>query len=119
LIPGTFKLKKNLSNDFKIDRQLQKTETFTGITGINTQDMALQEGMGHVVDRSKEHLGTSDKAIIACRQLLLEAIDAVEAAQPPRGVDPSSYERVRPYDAVVPPGKTWETEFATELIAKF
>jgi phthalate 4,5-dioxygenase oxygenase subunit len=81
--------------------------------------MALQEGMGKIVDRSKEHLGTSDKAIIACRQLLLEAVDAVEAGGTPRAVDPSTYERVRPYDAVVPPGKTWETEFANELIAKF
>jgi phthalate 4,5-dioxygenase len=119
LVPGTFKLKKNLSNDFMIDRQMQKTKNFTGIVGLNTQDYALQEGMGKVVDRSKEHLGTTDKAIIACRQLLLEAVDAVAAGQPPRGVDPSTYERVRPYDAVVPPGKTWETEFAGELVAKF
>jgi phthalate 4,5-dioxygenase oxygenase subunit len=119
LIPGTFELKKNLSNDFMIDRQMQKTKNFTGIVGLNTQDYALQEGMGPIVDRSKEHLGTSDKAIIACRQLLLEAVQAVEEGQPPRGVDPSTYERVRPYDAVVPPGKTWETEFAPELVAKF
>ena len=119
LIPGTFKLKKNLSNDFMIDRQMQKTKNFTGIVGINTQDYALQEGMGKIVDRSKEHLGTTDKAIIACRQLLLEAVDAVAAGQAPRGIDPSTYERVRPYDAVVPPGKTWEAEFAGELIAKF
>jgi hypothetical protein len=119
LIPGTFKLKKNLSNDFMIDRQMQKTKNFTGIVGLNTQDYALQEGMGKIVDRSKEHLGTTDKAIIACRQLLLEAVDAVAAGQPPRGVEPSTYERVRPYDAVVPPGKTWEAEFAGELVAKF
>jgi len=119
LIPGTFKLKKNLTNEYLIDRQMQKTKNFTGIVGLNTQDYALQEGMGPIVDRSKEHLGTSDKAIIACRQLLLEAVQAVEAGQLPRGVDPSTYERVRPYDAVVPPGKSWETEFAPELVAKF
>ena len=98
---------------------MQKTKNFTGIVGINTQDYALQEGMGPIVDRSKEHLGTTDKAIIVCRQLLLEAVQAVEEGKPPRAVDPSTYERVRPYDAVVPPGKTWETEFAPELIAKF
>jgi phenylpropionate dioxygenase-like ring-hydroxylating dioxygenase large terminal subunit len=119
LVPGTFELKKNLGNDYLIDRQMQKTKNFTGIVGLNTQDYALQEGMGPVVDRSKEHLGTTDKAIIACRQLLLEAVQAVEEGKPPRAVDPSTYERVRPYDAVVPPGKTWEAEFAPELIAKF
>ena len=73
LVPGTFRLKKSLANDYMIDRERQKTKTFTGIVGINTQDFALQEGMGHIADRSQEHLGTSDKAIIATRQLLLEA----------------------------------------------
>ena len=112
-------LKKNLGNDFMIDRQMQKTKNYTGIVGINTQDFALQEGMGAIVDRSKEHLGTSDKAIIACRQLLLEAVDAVAEGDSPRGLDPSTYETVRPYDAVVPQGKDWEVEFAPELVAKF
>lgn len=119
LIPGTFKLKKNLANDFMIDRQMQKTKNFTGIVGINTQDMALQEGMGKIVDRSKERLGTSDKAIIACRQLLLEAIAKVEAGEAPRAVDPASYERVRPYDSIIPHDRAWETAFADELVAKF
>jgi phenylpropionate dioxygenase-like ring-hydroxylating dioxygenase large terminal subunit len=119
LIPGTFMLKKNLANDFMIDRQMQKTKNFTGIVGINTQDMALQEGMGKIVDRSKERLGTSDKAIIACRQLLLEAIAKVEAGEDPRGVDPATYERVRPYDSIIPHDAAWETAFAGELVAKF
>jgi phenylpropionate dioxygenase-like ring-hydroxylating dioxygenase large terminal subunit len=119
LIPGTFKLKKNLSNDFMIDRRMQKTKNFTGIVGINTQDMALQEGMGQIVDRSKERLGTTDKAIIACRQLLLEAVAAVAGGKEPRGLNPSTYERVRPYDSVVPHDKSWESEFAPELVAKF
>ena len=81
LIPGTFKLKRNPSNDYLIDRQLQKTKTFTGIVGINTQDFALQEGMGPIVDRSKEHLGTTDRAIITLRRMLLEAIAAVERGE--------------------------------------
>ena len=39
------RLKRNLENEFLIDRELQKTKTFTGIVGINTQDVAVQEGM--------------------------------------------------------------------------
>ena len=70
-IPGTFKPKRNLSNDHMIDRELQKTTTFTGITGVGTQDSAVQEAMGPIVDRSKEYLGTSDKAVIAMRKMLL------------------------------------------------
>ena len=74
MIPATVKLKANRSNDYVIDRQMQKTKNFTGIVGINTQDFALQEGMGNIVDRSKENLGTSDKAIVQMRRLLLESL---------------------------------------------
>jgi phthalate 4,5-dioxygenase oxygenase subunit len=119
MLPGTYHLKANLENDFFIDRQLQKTQTFTGIRGINTQDMAVQEGMGPIVDRSKEHLGTSDKAIIAMRQLLLEACDAVEAGKSPRGVDPGPSRSVRPYDDYVAKGRDWREAFASELVAKW
>jgi len=119
LIPGSFRLKKNLGNDYFIDRQLQKVQTFTGIEGINTQDMALQEGMGPVVDRSKEHLGTSDRAIIAMRQLLLEALDAVERGEEPRGLDPQTYRRVRAVDKMVPLDIPWREALGDELLAKF
>jgi phthalate 4,5-dioxygenase oxygenase subunit len=119
LIPGTFRLKRNLSNDFMIDRQLQKTKTFTGIKGINTQDFALQEGMGPIVDRSREHLGTSDRAIIATRQLLLEAADVAAKGGTPRAVDPSTYRNVRAYDNFIKAGDDWRTAFAEGLTTKW
>ena len=46
LIPGTFKLKRNPSNDYLIDRQMQKTQTFTGIDGVNTQDSRSRKAWG-------------------------------------------------------------------------
>jgi hypothetical protein len=47
-----------VSNDFLIDRELQRTKTFTRISGINTQDYALQETMEKpFCDRTKEKLG--------------------------------------------------------------
>jgi phthalate 4,5-dioxygenase oxygenase subunit len=119
LIPGSFRLKKNLANDYEIDRTLQKQQTFTGITGINTQDMALQEGMGKICDRSKEHLGTSDRAIIAMRQLLLEAMDNLEAGIEPRGTDPQTYRHVRAVDKMVPLDRPWREALGDELLAKF
>ena len=119
MIPGTFKLKRNLRNDYMIDRDLQKNKTFTGITGINTQDMALQEGMGPIVDRSKEHLGTSDRAIIAMRQLLMEAMDDNEAGEPVRGTDPHTYSTVRAVDLLVDPVPDWREALKNDLVAKF
>src|SRR5258708_31329290 len=95
-IPGTFRLKANAPNDYFIDRATQKTTSFTGIKGVNTQDVALQEGMGTVVDRTREHLGTSDRAIAVMRRMLLEATRAVEAGQTPRGTDSKTYRAVRP-----------------------
>ncbi len=50
--------------------EAEDAHNFTGIAGVNTQDSALQEGMGRLVDRTQEHLGTSDRAIITMRQAL-------------------------------------------------
>ncbi len=119
IIPGTFKLKKNKSNDYMLDRALQKTRIFTGITGINTQDFALQEGMGPIVDRSKEHLGSTDRAIITLRRLLLEATYDVARGKPPRGADPATHAFMRPYDNFVRAGEDWRAVFAPEIKAKF
>lgn len=118
-MPGKFRLKRNLANDYLIDRRLQKTKSFTGITGINTQDFAVQEGMGSIPDRSKEHLGSTDKAIIVLRQLLLEAIDDVEAGKSPRGIDPESYRLVRPYDDFIAKGADWREAFAEGLVVRW
>eukprot|EP01037_Dinobryon_pediforme_P047547 gene47547-61787_t len=119
MIPGTFWLKRNASNDYMIDRQVQKTQTFTGIKGINTQDFALQEGMGGIVDRSHEMLGTSDRAIVTMRRMMLEATRTVEEGGTPPGIDPATHSDIRPHDAFVPKGQDWKPMFAPETKAKF
>ena len=118
LLPG-YRLKRNIDNDYLIDRRQQRTKNFTGITGVNTQDFALQEGMGPIVDRSLEHLGTSDKAIIAARQLLLEATRVVESGGIPRGALPETHAAVRPYDGFLRNGEDWRAAFARELVPRF
>ena len=122
LIPGTFKLKQNPGNKYLIDRKVQKTQTYTGIKGLNTQDFALQEAMGgtdRIVDRSREYLGTADKAIIEMRKLMIEATREVEAGRDPRGINPAAYRSVRPFDGLVPAGQEWRSTLASELNAKW
>jgi phthalate 4,5-dioxygenase len=119
LIPGTFTLKRNPSNDYLIDRHIQKTQTFTGIDGVNTQDFAIQEGMGPIVDRSAEYLGTTDRAIVTMRRMLLEATHAVERGEMPPGVDPKTHAQIRPYDGIVPPDVTWQEAFSEGLRCKW
>ena len=42
----TFRSKQNRSNNYGLNREVQRTESYTGIDGINQQDRALQETMG-------------------------------------------------------------------------
>jgi phthalate 4,5-dioxygenase len=70
--------RKNRSNDYGFDPHEQQHETFTGMgTDINVHDQWACESMGAIQDRSKEHLGQSDKAITAYRRILRAAIDEV------------------------------------------
>jgi phthalate 4,5-dioxygenase len=118
VLPG-FRLRRNASNDYLIDRERQKTTSYTGIEGMGTQDIALQEQMGTLADRSKEHLAPSDQVIIATRRLLFEALEALERGEPLRGTAPASHERVRAADAIMPSGVDWREDFDQALLAKY
>ena len=101
-----FRTKRNKSNDWMIDRQVQKYETFTGIEGINTQDQAIQESMGPIVDRSGENLANSDMAIVIARRMLLDAASTVADGGDPPGTG-DSYYNVRAIDAILPNDVDW------------
>jgi phenylpropionate dioxygenase-like ring-hydroxylating dioxygenase large terminal subunit len=102
----TFRSIRNRRNNYLMDRDVQRTETFTGIDGINNQDRAIQEGMGRIVDRSREHLGPADRAVIQARKLLLEAVKTVESGGTPRGVA-ATYYTLRAGEAVIPRDADW------------
>ncbi len=71
-------------NDYGLDREFQRTKKFSGIdSGPVDEDRAMTETMEPIVDRSKEHLGTSDVAIIAARRRLLRMLRELE-----QGVEP-------------------------------
>ncbi|MEX2598143.1 MAG: phthalate 4,5-dioxygenase, partial [Dehalococcoidia bacterium] len=95
------------SNDWMLDRKMQREENFTGILGVNTQDRALQETMGVIADRSLERLGTSDRAIIAARKLLLQAVKTIEDGGSPPGTGTQFY-HIRAIDRIVPAEQRWE-----------
>jgi phenylpropionate dioxygenase-like ring-hydroxylating dioxygenase large terminal subunit len=114
-----YRPKRNRENDYLIDRELQKRRSFTGIVGVNTQDFALQEGMGPIVDRTKEHLGTTDRAVIVARRLLLEATDAVAEGRMPKGCDPADSQDLRPLDHRIPLESDWRVALRDELVARY
>ena len=104
-----FRSKGNRENDWLIDRRVQKYETFTGINGINAQDVAVQESMGAIVDRSRENLTRSDMAIIQARRLLLQAAETVADGGAPPGVAPTYYD-ARAIEGILPRGADWRAE---------
>ncbi len=118
-LDANYRSRLNRSNDYEIDRKLQKEKSMTGIQGINTQDLALQEGMGAIVDRSREHLGTTDRAIIVLRQILLESLDALERGGTLRALDPATYRNVRSFDRVVAKDAEWRAATKADYVTKF
>jgi phthalate 4,5-dioxygenase oxygenase subunit len=81
--------RKNKSNGYGFDPHEQAHTTFTGMgADINVHDQWACESMGSIQDRSKEHLGQSDRAISAYRRLLRSAITAAESGgRPPMVLD--------------------------------
>jgi phthalate 4,5-dioxygenase oxygenase subunit len=105
-VANGFRAVRNRSNDWMIDRAAQKTETFSGIQGVNVQDRAVQELMGPIVDRTKEHLGPADKAIITMRKLLARAVRTVADGGDPPGVTDNYYD-LRAEEGVMPADADW------------
>ncbi len=98
----------HLDNDFLVDRDLQRTKTYSGIAEFWAQDSAMQVTMGPIYDRTKEHLGTSDTAIITVRRRMAATARAlVERGEAPREVhDPACY-MVRSDAVLLPEGEHW------------
>jgi phthalate 4,5-dioxygenase oxygenase subunit len=98
------------ANEYLLDREVQRTRRFFGVPGISPQDAAVQESMGAIADRSVEHLGSSDSALIRVRRLWLSAV--ADENVPPLGVAaPESY-GVRAAGFVIGQEEDWTTAAA-------
>jgi phenylpropionate dioxygenase-like ring-hydroxylating dioxygenase large terminal subunit len=79
-----YKSRKNKSNAYGFDPQQQATATYTGMgNDINVHDQWAVESMGPIQDRTKEHLGQSDKAIVQYRRLLRQQIEKATSGEVP------------------------------------
>src|SRR5260370_1442924 len=104
--------RKNKSNDYGFDPHEQEQVTFTGMgTDINVHDQWACESMGSIQDRSKEHLGQSDKAISAYRRILRGAIEeAARAGKPMMVLDPAAAAKINGPAAIdgIGPSEGWQ-----------
>jgi hypothetical protein len=111
-------------NDWGFNPEEQRTRTFLGMgeEDINVHDQWAVESMGAIQDRTREHLGTSDKIIMTHRRLLLKAMDEVKAGgTAPFSADPASAaQQVGGPDAVdgIAPAGTWNTWWQAQADAR-
>jgi phthalate 4,5-dioxygenase len=101
----------------------QRTRTFLGMgeEDINLHDQWAVESMGAIQDRTREHLGTSDKVIMANRRMLLKAIDAVEAgAAPPMVLSAEQAAALQGPDTMdcIAPAADWQAFWQRAAAAK-
>ncbi len=98
LLPGTFDMVESIENDYLIDREAQRTQTFTGIRSIPAQDLACtqDQGGGWIADRSRELLVSSDRAIILLRKRFLTLVKALQDGVEPAEPNDAAAYRVRP-----------------------
>jgi phthalate 4,5-dioxygenase oxygenase subunit len=121
LEPGTWRNTRNKDNDYKIDREKQRTVNYTGIDGNRAQDGAVTESMGTIYDRSHEHLGTSDTAIIFWRRQMIRMAKRLAAGEElPINQDADLF-RVRPVDTITEEPElvpVWESDHATHMVSE-
>ncbi|MEK9658538.1 MAG: Rieske 2Fe-2S domain-containing protein [Chloroflexota bacterium] len=99
---ATARITADRSKRYGIDREAQRTWSYTGIAGIRNQDLVMVEGMGAIVDRTTEHLGTSDAAVIALRRLFQGYVrDFQEGIEPPAASEPELF-NIRSWSALLP-----------------
>jgi hypothetical protein len=92
-----------------------------GEEDINVHDQWAVESMGSIQNRTREHLGTSDKLIMANRRVLLQAIESLSKGGPIPGVANSEVAQVRTgpdtVDGIAPSG-TWAQWWPQQVALK-
>ena len=114
---------KGRHNNWGFDPEEQRTRTYLGMgeQDINLHDQWACESMGAIQDRTREHLGSSDKVIMANRRMLLQAIETVRAGgRPPMALDAEQAAGITGPDTIdcIAPARGWEAFWAEAAAAK-
>ena len=106
-----FKKLRNLGNRYLQDREAMKRGDFTGIHGIPTQDMAMWESMGPIVDRSQDHPGSSDMAVVQFRRMMVAAAKRLAEGGPAIGnTEPRiPHVQLASFEGLIPKDTDWRT----------
>ena len=106
---------RNLQNNYLQDRQRQATTDYTGIENFLNHDGCATESMGPIFDRSREHLGMSDKAVIAVRKFLINALKQFQDGKEPphivRDPERNRFPHIDTFAQTIPASVHWRDRF--------
>jgi hypothetical protein len=100
--------KGSWENDFVQDRGKMQ-QNWTGLAGIEQEDVAIGLSVGAIYDRTKEHLVAADLPVVYVRRRLLQNAKLVKSGQPAIGSMISDLRSVASPEVIVPEGTDWRT----------
>lgn len=81
---------------------------WSGYPGVQLEDFAMSTSLGTGLDRTKEHLVASDKAVVRLRHRVLEAIQLNENGEDPFAVMCADMTHVSGCDRNYRSGERWQ-----------
>jgi hypothetical protein len=114
---GRWRIQETKANDYLIDREYQRTASYTGVDTFVLQDQLVTESMGEIVDRTMEHLAPSDVMITRVRRTMVRAAQAyvADGTLPPSAKDPSLFDGVRGGHFVAKDNVEWLEAYRAEV----
>ena len=105
---GVVDRKYTRENDYLIDRIAQKGTSYSGIADFRSQDAMATETAGPVYDRTREHLGSTDIALIRMHRLLLRAAKGLaRGEEPPVLAGAGDFRAIRGAEKILADGEDW------------
>lgn len=118
-IDEQFRKRLNIGNWYGQDREWMKTGMMSGIKGVVTQDHAVSETQGRVLDRTKEHLGASDAAVVAWRRQIIRAARALaEHGEVPAALAGEfAWSEIKAVTTICPEQQSWREAVPATAVA--
>ena len=115
---GRWRTVAGAENDYLIDREMQRTVSFSGISGLFPQDSAMTESMDAIAARTLEHLVPSDRMIVMTRRRLYDAAWAFKehGTVPPLVDDPETAAAVRSGEIIASADRDWVELYEEALV---
>jgi phthalate 4,5-dioxygenase len=96
------------------NRQAMADGHFSGFSHVNTEDFAVAQSQGQILDRATEYLNEGDRAVVMMRRQLLDTARAYESGAPMPLAEHKSipYPQLRADALELPAGEPWQSHLS-------